>query len=82
MHRIVADPGAPTKLRIQALSKLDSPQHALLIRLMRNPNTPAKLRAWVNLRYAELMERKAKQKSAQEKKQEPLNTTNILGLKA
>jgi len=78
LWHIAADPDAPTKARIAALTRLDRPSRQLLIAIMREKGVPAKLKAVASLLYADLMDARARKQKASKS----AANTNALGLKS
>jgi hypothetical protein len=78
LTRTVDDPKAPVGLRVRALESIQHPQIAMLLRIMRHPKTPPKLRALASLAYASEVKRRAKEKNTKMQK----HPTNSLGLKS
>ena len=78
LTRVADDPKAPLGLRVRALASLQHPQIAMLLRIMRHPKTPAKLRALASLAYAAEIKRREKEKN----KSMQHESVNSLGLKS
>jgi len=77
LTKVAEDEKAPIGLRVRALESIDRPPAAVLLRIMRHPQTPAKLRALASLAYAAELKRRAKQKDTNMHNKSAL----LLGLK-
>ena len=78
LWRTAADPDAPTKARIAALTRLELPSRQLLVAIIREEGVPAKLKAVASLLYADLMDARARKQKASKS----AANTNALGLKS